>query len=155
MRGKVTERISSVTSCGITPAYAGKSQWDFRLIMPVRDHPRLCGEKAYLPTHSYTLPGSPPPMRGKGFQSCKGQFLIGITPAYAGKRHNTVCWQLLIEDHPRLCGEKGLVDCAAVVIVGSPPPMRGKAGDMRVPVLLGRITPAYAGKSLQSYLYTS
>ena len=28
--------------------------------------------------------------------------------------------------------------------------MRGKAGDMRVPVLLGRNTPAYAGKSMLS-----
>ena len=85
MRGKVTERISSVTSCGITPAYAGKSQWDFRLIMPVRDHPRLCGEKAYLPTHSYTLPGSPPPMRGKATVGSSTKPVYRITPAYAGK----------------------------------------------------------------------
>ena len=29
-------------------------------------------------------------MRGKGFQSGEGQFLIGITPAYAGKRGSVI-----------------------------------------------------------------
>ena len=68
MRGKGTVKRFEFHFVRITPAYAGKRQKSSIRISAYRDHPRLCGEKAYLPTHSYTLPGSPPPMRGKGFQ---------------------------------------------------------------------------------------
>ena len=94
-------------------------------------------------------------MRGKGFQSCKGQFLIGITPAYAGKRHNTVCWQLLIEDHPRLCGEKQVICVCRCFLAGSPPPMRGKASKAICIHHSIRITPAYAGKRLSLFSIAS
>ena len=50
----------------ITPAYAGKSYDILHARACIRDHPRLCGEKAMTKSHLVT--------------SC------GITPAYAGKR---------------------------------------------------------------------
>ena len=90
--------------------------------------------------------GSPPPMRGKVFRvsSCCGS--IRITPAYAGKstfipQNNKYC-----EDHPRLCGEKGIHEVRGRVRVGSPPPMRGKARLSGTCRTRARITPAYAGK---------
>ena len=65
-------------------------------------------------------------MRGK-VERCKPRLLrAGITPAYAGKRLLTICDGNDIEDHPRLCGEKGTTVRVGGVDLGSPPPMRGK-----------------------------
>ena len=45
-------------------------------------------------------------MRGKAETFAVADFLVGITPAYAGKSAD--CFQIcgFREDHPRLCGEK-------------------------------------------------
>ena len=67
-------------------------------------------------------------MRGKArFFSSVG-FVMGITPAYAGKRERAVLYS---------------ARCA-----GSPPPMRGKVAVSTSNGSRHRITPAYAGKSL-------
>ena len=71
--------------------------------------------------------GSPPPMRGK----------VGDAFLVANR----------VRDHPRLCGEKHMVQKRSTPIWGSPPPMRGKAQSRPVICTLFRITPAYAGKS--------
>ena len=86
-------------------------------------------------------------MRGKDNQIIKQQQELGITPAYAGKRvlfrfSRTVSW-----DHPRLCGEKVLLERPLDTVGGSPPPMRGKVRETSAPAGYVRITPAYAGKS--------
>ena len=145
-KGRYIQYVSKSTR--ITPAYAGK-----RLLSDVPDnkrwdHPRLCGEKDVL-RHGYRYDtGSPPPMRGKGMQEAGDKSEKRITPAYAGKRGKG--WQAgnPSQDHPRLCGEKFRRTAYAVVYVGSPPPMRGKAAHLRCRSSRSRITPAYAGKSL-------
>ena len=61
MRGKGSFATLALRVRGITPAYAGKSNYH----LPGGDHPRVCGEK----TNTGALPlypgGSPPRMRGK------------------------------------------------------------------------------------------
>ena len=71
----------------------------------------------------------------------------GITPAYAGKSGKFRRLANQVGDHPRLCGEKSFFLLSRCIRIGSPPPMRGKAGVIHVPQHLIRITPAYAGKS--------
>ena len=51
-------------------------------------------------------------------------------------------------DHPRLCGEKRNSIVAFRLVLGSPPPMRGKDFTKKGYSQLVRITPVYAGKSL-------
>ena len=51
-----------------------------------------------------------------------------------------------LPDHPRLCGEKHVFPEVAVLVPGSPPPMRGKEAAELFGKLANRITPAYAGK---------
>ena len=65
-------------------------------------------------------------MRGKVLLACRCSSCSGITPAYAGKRKQK--WHLfpLLQDHPRLCGEKAEMLAQQKVDAGSPPPMRGK-----------------------------
>ena len=87
-------------------------------------------------------------MRGKVKLVPPLLLLYGITPAYAGKRKKIRRIIFLSGDHPRLCGEKRITELAGDVVIGSPPPMRGKA-ELMIKLAEGlRITPAYAGKSL-------
>ena len=65
-------------------------------------------------------------MRGKGSLNWYGHFSCGITPAYAGKSEDLFYAEVVEEDHPRLCGEKGELCKANKITLGSPPPMRGK-----------------------------
>ena len=86
-------------------------------------------------------------MRGK-VHLCSAVVCSGrITPAYAGKRGR--CLQILQEqeDHPRLCGEKDSPLLNSTLILGSPPPMRGKDREPADTGCTDGITPAYAGKS--------
>ena len=86
MRGKDNRTHDTERSIRITPAYAGKRHRRRTNVQQDQDHPRLCGEKEQRAARISETLGSPPPMRGKGASwkcliDCKG-----ITPAYAGKR---------------------------------------------------------------------
>ena len=146
MRGKEHLSRLSVKSSRITPAYAGKSYRRISACPVHRDHPRLCGEKSPLWYNNRRGEGSPPPMRGKADMGNKCRPYLGITPAYAGKRHCVSIYHTGNGDHPRLCGEKShFVKCSRS-FTGSPPPMRGKV-TLKIENSSGeRITPAYAGK---------
>ena len=88
-------------------------------------------------------------MRGKGGLHLFAADRQGITPAYAGKSDQEILGTRNAEDHPRLCGEKSSGIVTSVPPLGSPPPMRGKGDALFCPYAGSRITPAYAGKSLQ------
>ena len=152
MRGKVHLCSAVVCSGRIPPAYAGKRGRCLQILQEQEDHPRLCGEKSVLVMRAESPLGSPPPMRGKGFSAFEFYVDFGITPAYAGKRQRTGRHRLHRRDHPRLCGEKCEMPSTAFLYLGSPPPMRGKAGYRSRNFLTFRITPAYAGKSVPDIL---
>ena len=146
MRGKAKAVRRKRTVSGITPAYAGKSCIGITAKCTSQDHPRLCGEKVLHIVQNFFIPGSPPPMRGKGHHvrcRCK---VDGITPAYAGKRLMPRNCPDCHQDHPRLCGEKFRPLSNALTTLGSPPPMRGKALLVICSSGSSGITPAYAGK---------
>ena len=87
-------------------------------------------------------------MRGKARFSKMSASVSRITPAYAGKRLTLhKIWQT-VRDHPRLCGEKVLLERPLDTVGGSPPPMRGKVRETSAPAGYVRITPAYAGKRI-------
>ena len=85
-------------------------------------------------------------MRGKVTRSGQLLFPFRITPAYAGKRRFEQNRKHRRVDHPRLCGEKVYAVCLADLLVGSPPPMRGKVSSSVFASVIAGITPAYAGK---------
>ena len=85
-------------------------------------------------------------MRGKEPYDVVAADLSRITPAYAGKRQQPKGFVKTGEDHPRLCGEKVMLEPWHMPSWGSPPPMRGKAILCKTPGCTNGITPAYAGK---------
>ena len=117
----------------VSPAYAGKSKDATGIKMGMKDHPRICGEKYSTCVDVVASKGSPPHMRGKGDKTAGLDLVPGITPAYAGKSHQTVRKWPCGRDHPRICGEKCAVDFDLWHCIGSPPHMRGKACRPRSP----------------------
>ena len=91
-------------------------------------------------------------MRGKAEGGAGSGCCRRITPAYAGKRHFLRNIRRHNWDHPRLCGEKRKLYASGYSYTGSPPPMRGKVFGCPALTHKSRITPAYAGKSKQSFL---
>ena len=127
MRGKVNQYVHDELRLGITPACAGKRRQPVHRATPRQDHPRVCGEKFFLLCCCAILKGSPPRMRGKGLWLVADFVFLGITPAYAGKSYAPAFSFPILEDHPRVCGEKRLMVLVFFAVLGSPPRMRGKA----------------------------
>ena len=106
----------------------------------------MCGEKSGLHLRCVPPEGSPPLVRGKAPGVSRARFALGITPACAGK---SICFTLSAaasRDHPRLCGEKLIMQAVGELIEGSPPLVRGKVAQRHTRLQALRITPACAGK---------
>ena len=106
MRGKVAKCALVAKRARITPAHAGKSTNNARLIFANEDHPRPCGEKLEDDLERFQTAGSPPPMRGKDDVLWLWRWALRITPAHAGKSKLGDNCTLDRWDHPRPCGEK-------------------------------------------------
>ena len=111
----------------------------------------MCGEKLSAQVSRENAKGSPPRVRGKVGRHVSTRTLHRITPACAGKSFCSGGLQFLVQDHPRVCGEKEPLPFVAARIGGSPPRVRGK--DSSLPALSDewRITPACAGKRPTQY----
>ena len=85
-------------------------------------------------------------MRGKARIIRRRICCQGITPAHAGKSVFRSSLALVCKDHPLACGEKISLPLHFLLVLGSPPRMRGKGQ----PAFGGQtdcgITPAHAGK---------
>ena len=90
-------------------------------------------------------------MRGKQIVSTLKNLYKGITPAYAGKTNCFYIKEFIQRDHPRVCGENVAVALYAIHVYGSPPRMRGKPSNVTAFDGQPRITPAYAGKTVQRH----
>ena len=69
---------------GIIPAYAGNTQVHMAWRVPLRDHPRVCGEHMLACGAWDTRMGSSPRMRGTLEYLNEHGDMAGIIPAYAG-----------------------------------------------------------------------
>ena len=147
VRGKVPPITKRLLLFRITPACAGKSCSGPGCGEPARDHPRVCGEKDAAAYLSKAKRGSPPRVRGKVDERCHKNIEVGITPACAGKRPLAAAVLPGCQDHPRVCGEKPSMRGNHDYIFGSPPRVRGKAGNAAFEGGNLGITPACAGKS--------
>ena len=153
MRGKGAITDETIGIVRITPACAGKSCPPQAPTFTRQDHPRVCGEKAAYFRAEWVPKGSPPRMRGKGRHPGSNHPRPGITPAYAGKSRLRRHREHTLQDHPRVCGEKGFWTSIPSGLVGSPPRMRGKGAITDETIGIVRITPAYAGKRVTDQNY--
>lgn len=105
-RGKECRIFMDYLDEGITPAWAGKSLFSSVSEVSLRDHPRVGGEKSGAVGQMTDKQGSPPHGRGKVRLAPLIQLLVGIIPAWAGKRRGHASGPCKHGDHPRMGGEK-------------------------------------------------
>ena len=104
------------------------------------------GEKQRSGSIGSSNAGSSPHARGKGFYISIIKIYDRIIPACAGKRVTVVSENTIIEDHPRMRGEKRKDQNNGKRKLGSSPHARGKvSGHIEFRDSL-RIIPACAGK---------
>ena len=98
----------------VSPAYVGK-----RIASPVAfasaaDHPRMCGEKAWVGESKNNNTGSPPHVRGKVDEEVGNKLWFGITPACAGKSlkrsRSTVPPVAIVPLFPSVCNKPVVSD---------------------------------------------
>ena len=148
MRGKPLQRILRLSEGRITPAGAGKTPLNRKLLIYSEDHPRRCGENDTRRNCGRKSPGSPPQVRGKLCEEIGCQCAHGITPAGAGKTVWKAASGRVHWDHPRRCGENWAFAPVAACMIGSPPQVRGKLERLDIAFIIIRITPAGAGKTI-------
>ena len=148
-RGKVTSAFFVESRTGITPAWAGKRSSLDGKMFKIWDHPRVGGEKTKGGGPEKSGLGSPPRGRGKVGHSVISTISSGITPAWAGKSLFDMVINSLLEDHPRVGGEKFQKPIDMLQDMGSPPRGRGKVLEFALVFRWCRITPAWAGKRLK------
>ena len=139
VRGKGQSGGRGLPGVGITPAYAGKSTHQPPSGRGTRGHPRVCGEKCGYRLPFRSIVGSPPTVRGKVAGNLEQGRVVGITPAYAGKR-------IKLRKRHSICGEKLSTTSTDIHPAGSPPRMRGKGQGQGDGCDHQGITPAHAGK---------
>ena len=98
--------VVPVGAVGITPAWAGKSTQVGGTEVILKDHPRVGGEKGSSIHGLLFMLGSPPRGRGKGGLALCWPPPPRITPAWAGKSTWAPSFKDLLQDHPRVGGEK-------------------------------------------------
>ena len=125
-RGKASFRSGCRSVSRITPAWAGKSASDGFVVVLGEDHPRVGGEKFRGGAVRCGERGSPPRGRGKDPVHDELRGVLGITPAWAGKRRDRQRQGSPLWDHPRVGGEKEFIRPGLGQITGSPPRGRGK-----------------------------
>ena len=150
MRGKRRRPALPVTSERLIPAHAGKTLSQGFCLARMPAHPRACGENSIPIECRFTVQGSSPRMRGKLMGRHCQLPRPRLIPAHAGKTNDVIKLFIILEAHPRACGENLKAVPALWGCMGSSPRMRGKRLFQVAGHLDGRLIPAHAGKTDQS-----
>ena len=110
----------------ITPAWAGKSPPTISHHQTRKDHPRVGGEKLVVGVGRGAVLGSPPRGRGKADPRKHRTRQAGITPAWAGKSDSFSEGLGVSQDHPRVGGEKFVLQARLLSSRGITPAWAGK-----------------------------
>ena len=110
VRGTALSHNSSLSDKRITPACAGNSVSGASAVVWLWDHPRVCGEQLRTAADMSAHLGSPPRVRGTGYEYERTKDGDRITPACAGNSYYAVAFSSGHQDHPRVCGEQDNVE---------------------------------------------
>ena len=111
----------------IIPAHAGNSSVWSVTELTRSDHPRACGELMIPPGLTCSSAGSSPRMRGTPDPVHHRTGKDRIIPAHAGNSITSIVLSLRRSDHPRACGELGLVGSDTIPGAGIIPAHAGNS----------------------------
>ena len=146
VRGRGAGSIDCHQGIRIIPAGAGKGAGARPLCSLGTDHPRGCGEGPEPTRAAASMAGSSPRVRGRVQRAKVAQEAGRIIPAGAGKGRKAVVDYIRKADHPRGCGEGGLLRKERINAGGSSPRVRGREAEQERIEQARRIIPAGAGK---------
>jgi len=132
-----------------TPAYAGNTKKETRRWLLRWEHPRVCGEHWFYCGFQNEIKGTPPRMRGTRIKGSGWSYSQGNTPAYAGNTQLSSNTARCLQEHPRVCGEHGIMVEEGTTNLGTPPRMRGTHHNYEPGGRLLGNTPAYAGNTIK------
>ena len=112
----------------------------------------MCGKNNVIIDQTFNELGSPPRVREKRHCQNIVDRQHGITPACAGKTTLLLLAVFIAWDHPRVCGKNFYPFGRCSETLGSPPRVREKLAQKIKVTKLTRITPACAGKTIESNL---
>ena len=115
--------------------------------MRCRAHPRVGGENRHRCHELLDGLGSSPRGRGKPVGKGLGFGARGLIPAWAGKTNIHVTALVTNPAHPRVGGENAPIVSVLPFSQGSSPRGRGKPQQLVSNGQLGRLIPAWAGKT--------
>ena len=125
MRGTPEDGVHASLVSRIIPAHAGNSIPGKPIPSSTSDHPRACGELAFMAASSKGKFGSSPRMRGTPGSHTFLARSLRIIPAHAGNFSSSEFRVPLPTDHPRACGELIRNPFSVGIDGGSSPRMRG------------------------------
>ena len=125
-RGRLVRKWGLFRYFGFTPAYAGKIEDTAARIAADEVHPRIRGEDPVAVCLYPTPPGSPPHTRGRSAPHGGKPYVVGFTPAYAGKIPRLHGYIAVAWVHPRIRGEDTGRQGRQLTLRGSPPHTRGR-----------------------------
>ena len=149
-RGKQAFVSRFATSIGLIPAWAGKTRRRDDCLSRKGAHPRVGGENLVETSLLASCPGSSPRGRGKRLRPRAAQLAAGLIPAWAGKTWRALCLARSLRAHPRVGGENLTLTSPRLSFCGSSPRGRGKRRGRSVCPRIGRLIPAWAGKTFMS-----
>ena len=147
-RGKQGELRTECTLSGLIPAHAGKTLhiWSHRFLASA--HPRSRGENDIVGLDGVYRAGSSPLTRGKLARFQPISLPDGLIPAHAGKTFFITVPPFRTRAHPRSRGENLTPTVEGASVKGSSPLTRGKREQLTRKLLLPRLIPAHAGKTV-------
>ena len=146
-RGKPTRWRGRLTSPGLIPAWAGKTDRRSRPAWAARTHPRMGGENGAASSCQAPRHGSSPHGRGKPVSEWAAKRRWRLIPARAGKTPEWIGRLVGRAAHPRAGGENPPALIATWWAGGSSPRGRGKRLASSVRASWARLIPARAGKT--------
>ena len=105
VRGALRAGVERGRDRGIIPAGAGSTRSRRRRSRRPRDHPRRCGEHVTRVSTVVEITGSSPQVRGARCRIFFCRLTLGIIPAGAGSTRCSEGRYMVLQDHPRRCGE--------------------------------------------------
>ena len=152
VRGARRPRQPGIRPNGIIPACAGSTQVRLRRRPWTEDHPRMCGEHRSGFNALFVLTGSSPHVRGALDSGVNQVERTGIIPACAGSTKLMAAREIMLRDHPRMCGEHRRVGRDRAPLRGSSPHVRGAHPSIVASIAVTGIIPACAGSTSSTQL---
>ena len=149
-RGKRVSDHPSRPDRGLIPAHAGKTPRSAREHPPPGAHPRSRGENPSMMAFTVGAAGSSPLTRGKQESRTRGEVLLGLIPAHAGKTPPCDPCRRPYGAHPRSRGENISRATRSRSMGGSSPLTRGKLLQHERQQGRDRLIPAHAGKTART-----